>query len=57
MLESSVEERFHQALETIQRCFTQDSVTTTGEFWSLKDYVVEMKPLQRPRPPLVLPTS
>src|SRR5260370_23219866 len=43
---------YAEALETIQRCFTQESVTTTGEFWSLKDYAVEMKPLQRPRPPL-----
>ena len=31
---------------------SQDSVTTAGEFWSLKDYVVEMKPLQRPHPPM-----
>ena len=30
----------------------KDSVTTAGEFWSLKDYVVEMKPLQRPHPPM-----
>jgi len=43
---------YAEALETIQRCFTQESVTTTGEFWSLKDYVVEMKPFQRPRPPM-----
>src|SRR5882672_10246951 len=43
---------YAEAFETIQRCFTQESVTTTGEFWSLKDYVVEMKPLQRPRPPM-----
>src|SRR5260370_8340825 len=41
-----------EACETIQSCFTQEAVRTTGEFWSLKDYVVEMKPLQRPHPPM-----
>jgi alkanesulfonate monooxygenase SsuD/methylene tetrahydromethanopterin reductase-like flavin-dependent oxidoreductase (luciferase family) len=43
---------YAEAFETIQRCFAQDSVTTTGEFWSLQDYAVEMKPLQRPHPPM-----
>jgi alkanesulfonate monooxygenase SsuD/methylene tetrahydromethanopterin reductase-like flavin-dependent oxidoreductase (luciferase family) len=43
---------YAEAYETIQRCFVQESVTTTGEFWSLKDYAVEMKPLQRPHPPM-----
>jgi alkanesulfonate monooxygenase SsuD/methylene tetrahydromethanopterin reductase-like flavin-dependent oxidoreductase (luciferase family) len=43
---------YAEAFDTIQRCFTQEAVTTTGEFWRLNDYVVEMKPLQRPRPPL-----
>ena len=43
---------YAEAFDTIQRCFTQEAVTTTGEFWRLNDYVVEMKPLQRPRPPM-----
>ncbi|MEH2493413.1 LLM class flavin-dependent oxidoreductase [Bradyrhizobium sp. AZCC 2230] len=43
---------YAEAFEAIQRCFAQDSVTTTGEFWSLNDYAVEMKPLQRPHPPM-----
>lgn len=43
---------YAEALDTLQRCFSQEAVTTTGEFWHLNDYVVEMKPLQRPRPPL-----
>jgi alkanesulfonate monooxygenase SsuD/methylene tetrahydromethanopterin reductase-like flavin-dependent oxidoreductase (luciferase family) len=43
---------YAEAFDTIQRCFSQEAVTTTGEFWRLNDYVVEMKPLQRPRPPL-----
>ena len=28
---------YAEAFETIRRCFAQDSVTTAGEFWSLKD--------------------
>jgi alkanesulfonate monooxygenase SsuD/methylene tetrahydromethanopterin reductase-like flavin-dependent oxidoreductase (luciferase family) len=45
-------EMYAEAFDTIQRCFAQDAVTTTGKFWSLNDYSVEMKPLQRPRPPM-----
>jgi len=43
---------YAEAFETIRRCFAQETVTTTGEFWSLNDYVAEMKPLQRPHPPM-----
>ena len=43
---------YAEAFDVLQRCFTQRAVTTTGEFWSLNDYAVEMKPLQRPRPPM-----
>jgi alkanesulfonate monooxygenase SsuD/methylene tetrahydromethanopterin reductase-like flavin-dependent oxidoreductase (luciferase family) len=43
---------YAEAFETIRRCFTQVSVTTAGEFWSLQDYAVEMKPFQRPSPPM-----
>ena len=43
---------YAEAFDVIQRCFTQHSVTTAGEFWKLNDYVVEMKPLQQPRPPM-----
>src|ERR1700751_2699243 len=39
---------YAEAFETIRRCFTQESVTTAGEFWGLKDYVVGMEPLPRP---------
>lgn len=43
---------YAEALEIIRRCFEQESVTVTGEFWSLQDYAVEMKPLQWPHPPM-----
>jgi alkanesulfonate monooxygenase SsuD/methylene tetrahydromethanopterin reductase-like flavin-dependent oxidoreductase (luciferase family) len=43
---------YAEAFEIMGRCFAQESVTTTGEFWNLKDYAVEMKPFQRPRPPM-----
>ena len=43
---------YAEAFEIIQRCFSSDAVTFKGEFWSLNDYVVEMKPRQLPRPPM-----
>jgi alkanesulfonate monooxygenase SsuD/methylene tetrahydromethanopterin reductase-like flavin-dependent oxidoreductase (luciferase family) len=43
---------YAEAFEALQRCFAQHAVTTTGEFWSLNDYAAEMKPLQRPHPPM-----
>jgi alkanesulfonate monooxygenase SsuD/methylene tetrahydromethanopterin reductase-like flavin-dependent oxidoreductase (luciferase family) len=43
---------YAEAFDIMQRCFLQESVTSTGEFWRLKDYTVEMKPLQRPFPPM-----
>jgi len=43
---------YAEALETIRLCFARETVTTTGEFWNLKDYAVEMKPFQRPSPPM-----
>jgi alkanesulfonate monooxygenase SsuD/methylene tetrahydromethanopterin reductase-like flavin-dependent oxidoreductase (luciferase family) len=43
---------YAEALEIIERCFASETVTFSGEFWKLDDYVVEMKPLQRPRPPM-----
>jgi alkanesulfonate monooxygenase SsuD/methylene tetrahydromethanopterin reductase-like flavin-dependent oxidoreductase (luciferase family) len=49
---SKAAKMYAEAFDTIQQCWTQDSVTTTGDFWSLKDYAVEMKPLQRPGPPM-----
>lgn len=52
-LESASAARMYaEAFETLQRCFAEEAVTTRGEFWRLNDYVAEMKPLQRPRPPM-----
>ncbi|AWO93253.1 alkanesulfonate monooxygenase SsuD/methylene tetrahydromethanopterin reductase-like flavin-dependent oxidoreductase (luciferase family) [Bradyrhizobium diazoefficiens] len=52
-LESAAAARMYaEAFETLQRCFSEEAVTTHGEFWQLNDYVAEMKPLQRPRPPM-----
>lgn len=43
---------YGEAFDIMQRCFLQESVTSTGEFWQLQDYTVEMRPLQRPFPPM-----
>lgn len=49
---SKAAKMYAEALEIIQHCFASETVTFAGEFWTLNDYVVEMKPLQRPRPPM-----
>jgi alkanesulfonate monooxygenase SsuD/methylene tetrahydromethanopterin reductase-like flavin-dependent oxidoreductase (luciferase family) len=36
----------------IGRLWTEDAVTSDGEFWQMTDARVEPKPVQRPRPPL-----
>src|SRR6201987_3584533 len=43
---------YAEAFETSRRCLDQDSVTTSGEVGSWNGYVGEMKPLQRPHPPM-----
>lgn len=44
--------RFEEAVTLIGRLWTEDAVTSDGEFWQMTDARVEPKPVQRPRPPL-----
>jgi probable F420-dependent oxidoreductase len=44
--------RFEEAVRLMRRLWSEDSVTEEGEFWQLRDAVVEPKPVQRPHPPL-----
>jgi probable F420-dependent oxidoreductase len=41
-----------EALEVLVRLWTEPSVTHAGEFFRLRDIVLEPKPVQRPHPPL-----
>lgn len=44
--------RFTEGLRLLQRLWTEARVTFEGEFWTLRDVVLEPKPFQRPHPPL-----
>ena len=43
-----------EALTLIKRLWTEESVTFEGRFYTLRDALCEPKPLQRPRPPIVV---
>jgi len=45
-------ERFIEGLKIIIKLWTEDRVTFTGKFYSLKDAVLLPKPKQKPYPPL-----
>ena len=51
---SSVEriQRLEEALEIVKRLWTQDVVTFQGKYYSLKDAVMNPKPIQKPHPPI-----
>jgi probable F420-dependent oxidoreductase len=44
--------RFAEGVELMKELWTEPSVTFDGEFWQLKDAVMEPKPFQKPHPPL-----
>jgi alkanesulfonate monooxygenase SsuD/methylene tetrahydromethanopterin reductase-like flavin-dependent oxidoreductase (luciferase family) len=43
---------YHEAFSVLMRAFEADVVDFQGRFYNYKDYVVQMKPVQRPHPPL-----
>lgn len=43
---------YHEAFSVLMRAFEADVVDFEGRFYNYKDYVVQMKPVQRPHPPL-----
>ncbi len=44
--------RFTEGIALMKALWTESSVTFDGEFWQLKDAVMEPKPFQKPYPPL-----
>jgi probable F420-dependent oxidoreductase len=44
--------RFTEGIAVMKSLWTESSVTFDGEFWQLKDAVMEPKPFQKPYPPL-----
>jgi alkanesulfonate monooxygenase SsuD/methylene tetrahydromethanopterin reductase-like flavin-dependent oxidoreductase (luciferase family) len=49
--------RFLEALEVVKRLWTEDTVTFHGEHFHLQDVRLTMRPLQKPRPPIVVAAS
>jgi len=47
-------DRFAEGVEVIHRLLTESSVTFPGRYYRLADARCEPKPLQRPRPPIVI---
>lgn len=43
---------YHEAFSVLMRAFETDVVDFEGRFYNYKDYVVQMKPVQRPHPPI-----
>ncbi len=46
--------RVDEAIEVCKRLFADDTVTYHGEFFSFDEVVFEPKPVQRPRPPILV---
>jgi probable F420-dependent oxidoreductase len=44
--------RFTEGIAVMKALWTESSVTFDGQFWQLKDAVMEPKPFQKPYPPL-----
>jgi alkanesulfonate monooxygenase SsuD/methylene tetrahydromethanopterin reductase-like flavin-dependent oxidoreductase (luciferase family) len=49
--------RFLEALEVVQRLWTEESVTFHGKHFHLDDVRLTTRPLQKPRPPVVVAAS
>ena len=47
-------DRFEEALHVINQCFTGEKFTYHGEHYRLTDYAAWPKPVQQPRPPLLI---
>ena len=49
--------RFLESIELIKRLWTEENVTFDGKFFRVSDVTLAVKPVQRPRPPIVLAAS
>ncbi len=47
-------DRFEEGVEVIHRLLTQETTTFSGRYYQLTDARCEPKPVQRPRPPIVI---
>jgi len=49
--------RFLESMQVVKKLWTEEVVSFKGEFFELKDVSLAARPLQRPRPPIVLAAS
>jgi alkanesulfonate monooxygenase SsuD/methylene tetrahydromethanopterin reductase-like flavin-dependent oxidoreductase (luciferase family) len=49
--------RYEEALEIIERAWTQESFSYEGQFWQIPELSLSPKPLQKPHPPIYRGTS
>ena len=49
--------RFLEALEVVRRLWTEETVTFQGKHFNLRDVRLTTRPLQKPRPPIVVAAS
>jgi probable F420-dependent oxidoreductase len=47
-------DRFEEALHIVKQCFTGEQFTYHGEHYRITDYTAWPKPVQQPRPPLLI---
>jgi len=47
-------DRFEEALHIVKQCFTGEQFTYHGEHYRITDYAAHPKPVQQPRPPLLI---
>lgn len=47
-----VRARYEEALEIIERAWTQESFSYTGRFWQIPELSLSPKPVQKPHPPI-----
>lgn len=44
--------RYHEAFVVLMRAFTEDVLNFEGEFFKIRDYLVQARPVQQPHPPI-----
>jgi alkanesulfonate monooxygenase SsuD/methylene tetrahydromethanopterin reductase-like flavin-dependent oxidoreductase (luciferase family) len=49
--------RMLETIEILRKLWKQPKVTYDGDFWKIEDYSLELKPLQKPHPPIWIGAS
>src|SRR5689334_547537 len=52
---SESRERFEEAFDIVTRAWSEDVFSYEGKYWSYKDVALWPRPIQQPRPPIMIP--